>query len=362
MSGSDTIDSTRACAANLAARLRGQTITIPNILALYDGWTVRKHAAIDMSPQDLEEFFRVYIPTEDQRARARKVDSTFCAGVFFTRCSTEKFMVLRHWIAWSFFWDDEVDDSLLRQNTPMTNAYIDDSIAFVRYYMQPELNTPPPTPGRLHNCGPWVNMAEAMLIGQSLADRNRYAESIIDFFEIARGAHVLRTVGVDALDTYLERRVRNVGSTQCLTVMPWAYDLDVPSWVWEHEAMTRIIREIAHSVSLGNDIASLQKELKINEVNSIIPILVLHQNISAQQAANTALSMMAQSWEDILDAKSRLRHAVRMEEDLIQRHVNILLDAFMDVLIGHVAYIWHTRRYLSKDVFDGSSHGFTVVL
>jgi hypothetical protein len=335
MSGSDTIDSTRACAANLAARLRGQTITIPNILALYDGWTVRKHAAIDMSPQDLEEFFRVYIPTEDQRARARKVDSTFCAGVFFTRCSTEKFMVLRHWIAWSFFWDDEVDDSLLRQNTPMTNAYIDDSIAFVRYYMQPELNTPPPTPGRLHNCGPWVNMAEAMLIGQSLADRNRYADSIIDFF---------------------------VGSTQCLTVMPWAYDLDVPSWVWEHEAMTRIIREIALSVSLGNDIASLQKELKINEVNSIIPILVLHQNISAQQAANTALSMMAQSWEDILDAKSRLRHAVRMEEDLIQRHVNILLDAFMDVLIGHVAYIWHTRRYLSKDVFDGSSHGFTVVL
>ncbi|KAH7406362.1 isoprenoid synthase domain-containing protein, partial [Phaeosphaeria sp. MPI-PUGE-AT-0046c] len=164
---------------------------------------------------------------------------------------------------------------------------------------------------------------------------------------------------IDTLDTYLELRVRNVGSTHCLTIMPWAYDLNVPSWVWEHEA---IIREIALSVSLGIDLASRQKELKMNEVDSIIPILVLHQTISAQQAADKAISMMAQSWEDILDAKSCLRHAVRMEEDLIQRHVDILLDGFMDVLIGHVVYIWHTRRYLSKDVFDGNSHGFTVVL
>jgi hypothetical protein len=91
-------------------------------------------------------------------------------------------------MGWVFFWDDEIDCGLLSHNSDKTNTYIDNSIAFIRYYLLPELKTEPPVPGRLHNCGPWVELSKAMLIGQSFADRIRYAEYMFDYFESVRSS------------------------------------------------------------------------------------------------------------------------------------------------------------------------------
>jgi hypothetical protein len=138
----------------LAARIRGQTMTVQDIRRIYDDWTLHPHPATDVPRQDLEDLFRVYLPTEDEREKARKVGSAYCAGVVWTGIPTEKFMVLGRWMGWVFFWDHEIDCGLLSHNSDKTNAYIDDSIAFIWYYLLPELKTPPPVPGRLHNCGP----------------------------------------------------------------------------------------------------------------------------------------------------------------------------------------------------------------
>jgi hypothetical protein len=126
--------------------------------------------------------------------------------------------------------------------------------------------------------------------------------------------------------------------------------------------MKRIVREVAVVACLFNDICSLQKELKLNDVDSIIPTLVYHHNISAQEAADAAFTMIAQSYQDFLAAKSSLRQAVMTRDSSLQRDVDTLIDGCMDVLVGNAYWTMHTRRYLRQDDFDSASNAFKIVL
>jgi hypothetical protein len=348
--------------SELAMRLRGQTVQIRDILRIYNDWAIDPHSALDASRKDLEKLFQTYIPTEGERVKARKVDSALCCALFWTKTPAEKFTELARWMAWIFFWDDEIDCGLLREDADKSDAYVDDSIAFVRYHLLPELNDPPPVPGRLHNCGPWIDLSKAMLVGQSFQDRKRLTEYMIDYFESIRSAQVQRLTSVDALDAYIERRAINIGSHLCLALMPWAYGLTLPSWIWEHDSMKRVRREVAIGVFIWNDIISVQKELKLNDVDSIIPILVYHRNVSAQEAADTAVKMIAQSYQDLTVAKSRLKHAVRNEDDAIQRDIATLLDGCTDVLVGNMIWSLGSHRYLAKEAVHDEGKAYTIVL
>jgi hypothetical protein len=348
--------------SELVMRLRGQTIQIRDILRIYHDWVIEPHSALDASRNDLEKLFQIYIPTESERVKARKINSALCTATFWTKIPAERFMKLARWMAWIFFWDDEIDCGLLRYDTAKSNAYIDDSIAFVRYHLLPELNNPPPVPGRLHNCGPWIDLSEAMLVGQSFQDRKRIWKYMVDYFESMRSAQVQRLIGVEALDAYIERRAVNIASHLCLALMPWAYGLTLPSWIWEHDSMERVRREVAIGVFIWNDIISLQKELKLNDVDSIIPIIVYHQDVSAQEAVDTAVEMIAQSYQDLIAAKNRLKHAARNEDNAVQRDIETLLNGCTDVLVGNMIWSLSSQRYLARGAVHDEAKAYKIVL
>lgn len=348
--------------AELAARLRGQSIEVRNILRIYNGWDLRPHYALEASRHDIEQLIRVYIPTEEQRRKARRVESAFCASVFWPGISKEKLIILGRWMMWAFFWDDEIDCGLLRHDSSKTQAYVNDSIAFLRHCMQPELNLSPPPPGLLHNCGPWVSMAGAMLVDHSISDRTRYVESTVDYLKATGNTQIRRLAGVEKLDAYMDRRARNVGIEQCLTILPWAYGLTLPPWIWEHEALKRCIREVTIAVFLCNDIFSVKKELVLGDVDSVIPILVYHQNFTAQEATDVSIEMIAQSYRDFLDASRRLEDAARLEGDATQHDIRTLLRGCTDVMVGNVMYSMHTPRYIARGVFDTDCDKITFVL
>jgi hypothetical protein len=144
--------------------------------------------------------------------------------------------------------------------------------------------------------------------------------------------------------------------------MPWAYGLTLQSWVWDTESMQRIIREVAIGVCLCNDIASLQKELRLNDVDSIIPVLVHHRDLSAQEAADAAVEMILQSYQDFLAATTQLRDAASALDGLGKRDVEVLIRGCTDVLVGNVMFYMRSQRYLSRHVFDDEGNGFSIVL
>lgn len=354
--------STKDHRPELLNRVRGQTIEVPDLLLIYAGWIVQKHETTDQLRYNLEDWFRAYVTTERERAKQRKVDSAYCAGHFFGRVPTERFKILGSLVAWFFFWDDEVDCGSLVEDSDKAEAYCEDAMNFIRSQVQPNIYNNPPAPGRLHNCGPFVEIGKAMQTGQSIEDRDRFAKSLYEYLDSVRDAQAQRLRGVSSVDEYIQGRLVSVACEPCLTVMAWAYDLSLPSWIWNHEATLRLFREVSMGSFLCNDIASLKKEVDDNEVDSLVPILVYHEGVSAQEAIDRVSSMAVRSWQDLLAAERRLRSAVGGEDEGIRSDVELLIRGCKDILVGGLMFTFHAPRYLPKTAFERDGRKYKVVL
>jgi hypothetical protein len=116
--------------------------------------------------------------------------------------------------------------------------------------------------------------------------------------------------GVSSIENFIERRIQTIGVITTLMLNAWGHGMRLPEWVWEHEATLRMMREASIGVAMWNDIYSLKKELAAMEMDNIVPLLVYHHDLSAQEAVDMALEILAKSWEDFCAAESRLRDAV----------------------------------------------------
>lgn len=338
--------------AQIAARLRGQKITVPDVLLIYKGWTPRKHTDTDKIEAEIEAWYQLYIPTEKQRVKQRKVGAALITGLFWSRCSSENLRILLSLMAWFFFWDDEMDDGGdISENKDKAEAYCNDTTAFIKSCLQPELGIKPPAPGRLHNSGAFVDLGKAMQTGQSKKDRDVFANSIYNYIDSVRSQQDQRQTGLSPLAEYIERRVVTIASAPCVAVLTWAYGLTLPSWFWDHEAVKRVDREGAMSIFLQNDLMSLVKELKNDEVDSTVPILVFTENLTAQQAVDRVIDLLRQSYDDFLAAASRLREAASNEDQKIKNDVNTWIDGAMDAIVGNYVWGMATPRYIPRSAF-----------
>ena len=73
--------------SSLAARLRCQTIKVPDLLLIYEPWSIHQHPATDASREDLQQ---IYLSTSSDREKATRVDAAYRTGVFFTATPTKK--------------------------------------------------------------------------------------------------------------------------------------------------------------------------------------------------------------------------------------------------------------------------------
>jgi hypothetical protein len=167
--------------------------------------------------------------------------------------------------------------------------------------------------------------------------------------------------GVSSIEDLIERRIRTIGVITTLMLNAWGHDMRLPEWAWEHEATLRMMWEASIGVAMWNDIYSLKKELAAMEMDNIVPLLVYHHDLSAQEAVDMALEMLAKSWEDFCAAESRLRDAVEGASADVKISVDLWVDACLDVLLGHVAWSLQVPRYRPRTALRGGA-GFEVVL
>ncbi|KAF2022454.1 hypothetical protein EK21DRAFT_119754 [Setomelanomma holmii] len=151
----------------LIALLHGTTVVVPDLEYIYRDWVVRTHPQVDAARERLETWFETYVPTPAECAKQRKVDSALCSASFWTHGPEERFLVLSSVVAWVFFWDDEIDCGMLTNNAAKTDAYCDDTLAFIKHHLQPELDVAAPAAGRLHNSGMWEDIGKAVQKGQT---------------------------------------------------------------------------------------------------------------------------------------------------------------------------------------------------
>ena len=167
-------------------------------------------------------------------------------------------------------------------------------------------------------------------------------------------------MGVTNFEDYIERRCNTVGTKPCITIMQWAYELSLPSDVWDHDATQTMIREVGMSVCLYNDLASLKKEVADGDVDSAVPILVWNEDLGAQQAVDKVIKMIEQSWIRLLDAERRLSSVGETEQ--FKHDIMVLAAGCKDIVVGHVAYSLKAARYMAGATLNREDNSFRVVL
>ncbi|KAF2022960.1 terpenoid synthase [Setomelanomma holmii] len=348
----------------LALRLRGQTITLPDLFPIYASYSVRSHPDISVLRGSLEDWLRTYIPTEKLRSKQRKIDAPFLSGHFWSRVTTEKLTVLNSFCLWAFIWDDEIDCGSLTHDTEgRVDAYCDNAIAFIRSCMQPESGITPPVHGLFHNSGCFEDIGRAMQKGQFIEERNRFVQSIVRFINTVRRSHEKQVAGeIDDLDLYMKRRVIASSLETFVHTLPWAYDLKFPPWIWEHESAKVIVWETEAAIALYNDIASLKKELDGGEVDSIVPILVYNENITAQEAVDKTVAILAAGFAEFTGAAGRLKVAASAEDVEVKRDLDIWIEGCVDLILGNMVWSLRTERYMAKAKVNEEGTGCVVVL
>jgi cytochrome c556 len=166
----------------------------------------------------------------------------------------------------------------------------------------------------------------------------------------------------DVLRTIYDNPTVRLNDTDFLTQRLDAWLEKYVPTVSQRAKQTKINTPLASSYFLYNDVASLKKELKADEVDNIIPILVYHHNISAQEAVNMAIKDLEKSYKTFTAAVERLKSAVDAEPEDVRRDVNVWVDACVDLIVRNVAWSLAVPRYLPRAALSDRSSAFKVVL
>ncbi|KAF1918717.1 hypothetical protein BDU57DRAFT_118909 [Ampelomyces quisqualis] len=112
-------------------------------------------------------------------------------------------------MAWVFLRDDEVDCGSLAEDQPNLDANHDDSIAFIRHSLHPEINTDLPSPGRM-NYESSAEINRAMQLAQSKADRDYYMDALVSFINAVRVSQTQWQGGVTPVEDFVKRHVMTI--------------------------------------------------------------------------------------------------------------------------------------------------------
>jgi hypothetical protein len=343
----------------LVNRIRGQTIDVPDILSIiYNNPTIGLNDTDYLKPH-YEKWLAAYVSTESQRIKQRKVNTPLMTSYFYSTAPKESLPVLFSTVAWAFLWDDQVDSGSLTLGQVAT--YCDDSIAYIRSCLQPERNIRPPPPGRLHNCECFADIGRAMQHGKAKADRDRYADALADYINGVREASASWQEGVSSIEDFVERRIRTIDVVPTLYPNAWGCGLKLPEAIWNGEPLNRMIREVSIGVAMWNDVYSLKKELAQMEMDNIVPLLVYHHDVSAQEAVDMVIELLRKSYDDFCAAAERLEADVQRADAAVKKNVRVWKEACLDVLLGHVAWSMQVPRYMLGAGLKGGA-AFKVVL
>lgn len=213
------------------------------------------------------------------------------------------------------------------------------------------------------NCVAWNDIGRSMFQGQAARDKDRFAASLYAFMG-AVCVPQAPSAFPPSVSTYLSHRPLTIGSTPILLLHSWAHKLSLPAWIWDLNATTRIIDAAAMGISLVNDIASLKKELDNGKVESAIPLMMLQEGCSAQQAVDMVVKMLQRAWIDFVAAGDDLKNAVvgKGETAQVKKDVGRFVEACRDVLVGNVKYHLRVPRYTKGMVLEQGGMGYQLTL
>ncbi|RYP18528.1 hypothetical protein DL765_003903 [Monosporascus sp. GIB2] len=330
---------------NVIKRAMNQKVLVPDILSLMPAWPSNLQPDIDEINEKIDEWLKTVNVAEKKKIKHRtRGNYTLLTAVYYPFCKKEKMLALTQFLYWIFFWDDEIDtggeltedkEGTL-QCCAETNKCIDDCLG-----PNPNYTPPPNSRGTVEMFYPILRDLRA---GMGPVATERLRKELHDYVNgVANQQDVRQRDRLPNPWEHFQMRSDDVGVIPSITQNEYAMEFELPEWVRRHEAMEVIVQECTKLTTLLNEVLSLQKEFRVNQLENLVFLFMNEYRISLHSAVDKVLDLLREHYTICVAAEARLpwsEHDEKFNADLRE-----YVDGCHRLATGTAYWSYHCERY-----------------
>ncbi|EZF34979.1 hypothetical protein H109_04761 [Trichophyton interdigitale MR816] len=334
--------------------LKGQEISIPSLYSLFPEWSPRLHEGYERARDEVINPWLDSRWVDDPQTcmKLKKADFTIFAAIICADVSFDKLCTVAKSFAWYFIWDDL--------------SYLKKSKEYFQHQLL-EIGEQPDFSGFSQE------QQKALLcwneVGQHIREtcnknvREVFLDKMLRYVASVDTIDSIFHKGkVPSLAEYWQRRDLTAGVYPVLATLPFAYDIDISMEHLKDPAFAALWRHTSYVVHITNDMLSMRKEARDNQIENLIPVIMMNYGLDCDTAMQTSFQM----------AKDEVK-GIRVVEHLFRKGgenknleiPEILASSFAkgckDVAMGLIHWSCSGERYFKQQEFrDDKSVTFKI--
>ncbi|KAF2704365.1 terpenoid synthase [Pleomassaria siparia CBS 279.74] len=331
--------------------LEGAVLVVPAISTLCPDWPLGINPHLDSIQNDFWDWVHRWFKEDKIRKKISKLNAPGFAAMNYPDAAREQLLTMAKLIAWYFPWDDAIDDGSLDYKPEATMQYHADTIACV----EQSLSWDPVTQRNPH---PNPAIQSFWDLGNDI--RARGTPETNEQFKWAQCAFITSSIESQmereltepvSVEQYLTRRERNIAVFPLLSLIYYNYQLVIPEEYSfkKNKHMNRMWRLLARMGIISNDMLSLWREIMHGQFESLIPLLMYHNNLQAQEAMALAGDMLHECYNNFNQVELELYNEVPAElRPTMKRYVK----ACKDLIVCNLHWSYGLKRYMDEGMLQ----------
>ncbi|KAJ5621614.1 hypothetical protein N7528_006397 [Penicillium herquei] len=332
----------------LRESLKGQNVTIPSMYKVFPEWKPQMHPQyVKARDEVLNPWIDRWIVDKRTAKGLKAADFAVFAAVWNPNCSFEVLCTAAKYYAWYFVHDDiKTVCGTLKYNKSAAIEYRDASLQYFKFFLCGE-GSPPDLSSfdtELRNglhcwdeVGTHICQVSSMESRRVLCDEMlRYVGSLDNVDSIFEVYETLST------EQYWERWEATAAVHCVSATIPFVYGIDVTKEQMEAQAMKDLWRHTSYFVHISNDMFSFRKEVNDDQIENLIPVLMMNEYVTCNEAMQKGYSLLQEAATGFYDAKQRLV-ADATDED---RNVSeAFIEGCLNIAMGLAHWSYCGHRY-----------------
>ncbi|KAJ3498321.1 hypothetical protein NLG97_g1216 [Lecanicillium saksenae] len=298
----------------LLERCIGQKVKIPHMFDLCPAWPLQLNVLDEEVEVHVEAWRKDLVRwLKDPRdyKRVRDTNSTLFARGGVPHADLPFVVTAAEFAAWIYFWDDALDLGDFDQKPHEAEVLRRETIEAFRLgiFEADDLAT------GLYKVAPTYKHAQSLYqIGADLCTTgksvslNRFIFTSMD--EYLKAAILLQTTfdhgRILEIDDYLNIRLSSSGVIPVIGISIHAHQVAYPDWFFDNLLVKKMLELSNIIIWASNDILSARDELKFKRVDNMIPLLMYHKGLDAQEAVDETAMIVTRAYLQFLELEPQI--------------------------------------------------------
>ncbi|RAH55297.1 terpenoid synthase [Aspergillus piperis CBS 112811] len=319
----------------LCQSLKGQCAVLPNLCSLFPDWTPKLHPEYARArDESTDPWIERFVKNPDICRKLQKADCTTFAAIMCANSSFERLCTVAKSFTWYFIWDDLFDCGSLTHDQGTIKKYKQATIEYFKHVLcheaeYPDLSEYSEELQNALNC--WDEIAEHI--------RQVCSKRTVDCVD-----SIYSDDEIPSLQQYWCRRERTAGVYPVIATIPFIYGFDISSRDLDDTGMRLLRKHTSYLVHTQNDMFSMRNEAKDGQVENLVPIIMLNENLRANQAMKVAFMLAQESARGFYEVADDMRQTAKGRHRAV---ADIFIEGCRNIVMGLTHWSYTGERYFT---------------